>query len=278
MVFRREAKRRLFEPCDRDIWGFFLISFKKFDCLIVRSATTVSNDVLKSGVEEHKLKLVARAGTGVDNIDVPRATENGVLVMNAVGSNTISAAELTCAMIMNLARRLPQANMSMKEGKWERSKFQGIELFGKTLAIIGLGRIGKEVSIRMKSFGMNVIGYDPIINAQQASEMGVEFKALDEIWPVADFITIHVPLMPETKGFINESVFAKCKKGFRIINCARGGIIDEADLLKALTSGQCAGAGIDVFAEVCRLEQLLLSSKALLSSLNRNLSHSAFSF
>lgn len=222
---------------------------KKFDCLIVRSATTVSNDVLKSGVEEHKLKLVARAGTGVDNIDVPRATENGVLVMNAVGSNTISAAELTCAMIMNLARRLPQANMSMKEGKWERSKFQGIELFGKTLAIIGLGRIGKEVSIRMKSFGMNVIGYDPIINAQQAAEMGVEFKSLEEIWPVADFITIHVPLMPETKGFINESVFAKCKKGFRIINCARGGIIDEADLVKALTSGQCAGAGIDVFAE-----------------------------
>ena len=239
----------------------------------MRSATTVSSDVLKSGVEERNLKLVARAGTGVDNIDVSRATENGVLVMNAVGSNTISAAELTCAMIMNLARRLPQANMSMKEGKWERSKFQGIELFGKTLAIIGLGRIGKEVCIRMKSFGMHVIGYDPIMTAQQAADMGVEFKALDEIWPVADFITIHVPLMPETKGFINESVFNKCKKGFRIINCARGGIIDEADLVKALANGHCAGAGIDVFAEVWFdfSELFAFSSQAFLTSLTSTL-------
>jgi len=218
---------------------------KKYDCLIVRSATQVGSDILKSGASN--LKLIARAGTGVDNIDVDKATELGILVMNAVGSNTISAAELTCAMIVNLARRLPQANQSMKEHKWERSKFLGIELFNKTLAIIGLGRVGREVSNRMKAFGMNVIGYDPIVNEQQANQMGIQFKQLDEIWPVADFISIHVPLMPETKNLVDQVVLSKCKTGFKIINCARGGIIHEDHLLKALESGHCGGAGIDVF-------------------------------
>jgi len=218
---------------------------KKYDCLIVRSATQVGSDILKSGASN--LKLIARAGTGVDNIDVDKATELGILVMNAVGSNTISAAELTCAMIVNLARRLPQANQSMKEHKWERSKFLGIELFNKTLAIIGLGRVGREVSNRMKAFGMNVIGYDPIVNEQQATQMGIQFKQLDEIWPVADFISIHVPLMPETKNLVDQVVLSKCKTGFKIINCARGGIIHEDHLLKALESGHCGGAGIDVF-------------------------------
>lgn len=220
---------------------------KKYECLIVRSATQVTADILSGAASS--LKLVARAGTGVDNIDVPKATDHGILVMNAVGSNTISAAELTCAMLMNLARRVPQANQSLREGKWERSKFVGCELFGKTLAIIGLGRIGREVSTRMKSFGMRVIGYDPLISADQAAKMGIEFMQLSEIWPLADFISIHVPLMEETKNLLNENVFAKCKKGFRVVNCARGGIINETDLLKALNDGTCAGAGIDVFSE-----------------------------
>lgn len=216
---------------------------------MVRSATKVTKDILSSG--ENNLKLIARAGTGVDNIDVEAATKLGMLVMNAVGSNTISAAELTCAMILNLARNLPLANQSMKEGKWERSKFMGTELFGKTLAIVGLGRIGKEVGVRMRAFGMKTIGYDPIVSAADAAANNIEFKQLDEIWPLADYITIHVPLLPETKNLFNSDVFAKCKKGFRIINCARGGIVDEAALVDALKSGQCAGAGLDVFSEVC---------------------------
>lgn len=215
--------------------------------MIVRSATQVTSEILTNG--STSLKLVARAGTGVDNIDVPKATDCGILVMNAVGSNTISAAELTCAMIMNLARRVPQANQSMREGKWERSKFMGCELFGKTLAILGLGRIGREVSTRMKSFGMRTIGYDPLVTREQATTMGIEFMELDEIWPQADFISIHVPLMPETKDLLSESVFKKCKTGFRVINCARGGIVNEADLLKALNDGSCSGAAIDVFSE-----------------------------
>lgn len=196
------------------------------------------------------LKLVARAGTGVDNIDVGAASELGVLVMNAVGSNTISAAELTCAMISSLARNLSLADRSMKDGKWERSKFMGTELYGKTLAILGLGRIGREVAVRMQAFGMKVIGYDPIVTAEDAAKFNIEFKSLEDIWPVADYISIHVPLMPETKDLINAGVLAKCKRGFRLVNCARGGIVQEADLLEAIKSGQCAGAGLDVFSEV----------------------------
>jgi D-3-phosphoglycerate dehydrogenase len=156
--------------------------------LIVRSATKVTSDVLASGAAN--LKLVARAGTGVDNIDVDAATEKGILVMNAVGSNTISAAELTCAMISSLARHVPQANASMKEGKWERSKFSGSELYGKTLAIVGLGRIGREVAIRMRSFGMNIIGFDPMVKPDDAKSFNIEFMQLDDIWPLADYISI----------------------------------------------------------------------------------------
>jgi D-3-phosphoglycerate dehydrogenase len=157
--------------------------------LIVRSATKVTADILASGASA-SLKLVARAGTGVDNIDVDAASEKGVLVMNAVGSNTISAAELTCAMISGLARHLPQANASMREGKWERAKFSGTELFGKTLAIVGMGRIGREVSTRMRAFGMHIIGYDPMVHPEEAKNHNIEFKELREIWPIDDYISI----------------------------------------------------------------------------------------
>lgn len=220
---------------------------KNYDCLVVRSATKVTSEVLTSGAGN--LKLVARAGTGVDNIDVNVATEKGILVMNALGSNTISAAELTCAMISGLARHLPQANMSMKEGKWERSKFLGTELYGKTLAIVGLGRIGREVATRMRSFGMEIIGYDPMISPADAEKNNIKFMELNDLWPVADYITIHVPMMESTKNLCNKDVFAKCKKGFKLINCARGGIVNEADLLAALNDERCGGAALDVFEQ-----------------------------
>jgi len=224
-----------------------LNEIKNYDCLVVRSATKVTADVLSSGAKN--LKLVARAGTGVDNIDVNAATSMGILVMNAVGSNTISAAELTCAMISSIARHLPQANASMREGKWERTKFLGTELYGKTLAVIGLGRIGREVATRMRSFGMRIIGYDPIVTAEDAAKHNIEFFSLDQIWPLADYITIHVPLMDETKNLVNSQVLSQCRKGFKLINCARGGIVDEKALLESLNSGHCGGAGLDVFEE-----------------------------
>jgi D-3-phosphoglycerate dehydrogenase / 2-oxoglutarate reductase len=229
--------------------------FKNYDCLIVRSATKVTANVLESG--KRNLKLVARAGTGIDNIDLEAASSLGVLVMNAVGSNTLSATELTCSLIMSLARRIPQANSSMKARKWERSKFMGSELAGKTLAIIGLGRIGKEVSYRMKAFGMHIIGYDPIVSADEAAKHQIEFKQLEDIWPQADFITIHVPLLKETQNLIGKETLEKCKKGFRLINCARGGIIDEAALLNSLESEHCHGAALDVYAEVYIFEYFL---------------------
>jgi len=220
---------------------------RKYDCLVVRSATKVTADVLKSGADN--LKLVARAGTGVDNIDVNAASDMGILVMNAMGSNTISAVELTCAMLLSLARSVPQANQTMKEGRWDRSKFLGTELFGKTLAVLGLGRIGREVATRMRAFGMNIIGYDPIITAQQAAGFNVEFRTLEQIWPDADYISVHVPLLKETENLINADVLNRCKKGVRIINCARGGIVDEDALLASLKNGHCAGAGLDVFRD-----------------------------
>ncbi|CAF0767982.1 unnamed protein product [Brachionus calyciflorus] len=220
---------------------------KNYDCLVVRSATKVTKEILNSAA--NNLKLVARAGTGVDNIDVASATDLNILVMNAVGSNTISAAELTCAMISSLARNLPLANQSMKDGKWERSKFMGTELYGKTLAVLGLGRIGREVASRMRAFGMRIIGYDPLVKPEDAAQWNIEAMSLEQIWPLADYITIHVPLLPETKNLLNTEVMSKCKKGFRLVNCARGGIVEENDLLQALNSGQCAGAALDVFAE-----------------------------
>ncbi|XP_064613941.1 LOW QUALITY PROTEIN: D-3-phosphoglycerate dehydrogenase-like [Liolophura sinensis] len=218
----------------------------KYDGLIVRSATKVTADVLAAATN---LKIIGRAGTGVDNIDCNLATKKGIIVMNTPGGNTLSAAEHTCAMICSLSREIPQAVASVKDGRWERKKFMGSELYGKTLGIIGLGRIGKEVAIRMQSFGMTTIGFDPIIPAEVSVEFNVEWLPLDQIWPRADYITVHTPLIPATTNLINEKVFAACKKGVRVINVARGGIIDEVALLKALESRQCGGAGLDVYVE-----------------------------
>jgi D-3-phosphoglycerate dehydrogenase len=224
-----------------------LASIKNYDGLIVRSETKVTAEVLEAA--GGKLKIVGRAGTGVDNVDVPVASKKGILVMNTPGGNTLSAAEHTCVLIASMARNVPQACASLKTGAWDRKAYSGNELYGKTLAILGLGRIGKEVAIRMQSYGMKTIGYDPIIPAHVSAEFGVESMSLDKIWPLADYITVHTPLIPETKHLINDEVFAKCKKGVRVVNVARGGIIDEQALLRNLKSGQCGGAGLDVFVE-----------------------------
>ncbi|MBI3085544.1 MAG: phosphoglycerate dehydrogenase, partial [candidate division NC10 bacterium] len=216
------------------------------DALIVRSASRVTADLLAAAP---RLKVVGRAGVGVDNVDVEAATARGVVVMNTPGGNTISAAEHTLSMLMSLAKHIPQATASMKSGKWEKGKFLSVELSGKILGIIGLGRIGGEVARRAKGFNMRVLAYDPFISAEAAQALGVELVDLPELYPQADFITIHTPLTPETRNLIAAPTIAQMKDGVRIVNCARGGIVNEADLYAALVSGKVAGAALDVFAE-----------------------------
>ncbi|XP_043820518.1 D-3-phosphoglycerate dehydrogenase-like isoform X2 [Dromiciops gliroides] len=234
------------------------------DCegLIVRSGTKVTSDVINTA---EKLRVVGRAGTGVDNVDLEAATRKGVLVLNTPSGNSISAAELTCGMIMCLARQIPQATASMKDGKWERKKFMGIELYGKTLGILGLGRIGREVATRMQSFGMKTVGYDPIISPEVLASFGVQQLPLEQIWPLCDFITVHTPLLPSTTGLLNDNTFAQCKKGVRVVNCARGGIVDEGALLRALQSGQCGGAALDVFTEEPPRDLALVNHEKVIS-------------
>ncbi|XP_053326867.1 D-3-phosphoglycerate dehydrogenase [Spea bombifrons] len=235
---------------------------KDYDGLIVRSATKVGADVLQAG---SRLKVVGRAGTGVDNVDVEAATKNGVIVMNTPTGNSISAAELTCGLILSLSRQIPQAAASMKEGRWDRKKFMGSELHGKTLGVLGLGRIGKEVAVRMQAFQMKTIGYDPVIPPEVTAEFGVQQFALEEIWEQCDYITVHTPLLPSTTGLINDEAFSRCKRGVRVINCARGGIIDEEALLRALESGQCGGAGLDVFTEEPPRDKALVNHPLVIS-------------
>lgn len=223
-----------------------IADIKNYDGLVVRSATKVTAAVINAA---DNLKIIGRAGTGVDNVDVEAATRKSIIVMNTPSGNTISAAELTCALLISLSRHVPQAAMSMKQGKWDRKKFMGAELYGKVLGIVGLGRIGKEVASRMQSFGMKTIGYDPITPPEVTAGWGVQQMSLEELWPQCDYITVHTPLMPSTVGLLNDETFGKCKKGVKVVNCARGGIIDESALLRALQSGQCGGAGLDVFVE-----------------------------
>ncbi|XP_054644197.1 D-3-phosphoglycerate dehydrogenase [Dunckerocampus dactyliophorus] len=239
-----------------------IAEIKDYDGLVVRSATKVTADVINAAAN---LKLIGRAGTGVDNVDVEAATRKGVIVMNTPSGNTISAAELTCALLMSLSRNVPQAAMSMRAGNWDRKKFMGAELFGKVLGIVGLGRIGKEVSHRMQSFGMKTIGYDPITPPEVSASWGVQQMSLEQLWPLCDFITVHTPLMPSTVGLLNDETFAKCKRGVKVVNCARGGIIDEAALLRALESGQCGGAGLDVFVEEPPQDRSLINHPNVIS-------------
>lgn len=215
-----------------------------YDAIIVRSATKLTAEILGNA---RKLKVVGRAGIGVDNIDVESATKHGVVVMNTPGGNSITTAEHTIAMLFSVARKIPQATVSVKAGKWEKSKFEGVELYNKTIGIIGLGNIGSIVADRCMGLKMRVIGYDPFIKPDKAKELGVELVSLDELYSRVDIITVHVPLSKDTKGLINKETISKMKNGVIILNCARGGIVNEADLIEALKSGKVAGAGLDVF-------------------------------
>ena len=215
-----------------------------YDALVIRSVTKVSEDIIAAA---KKLKVIGRAGVGVDNINVEKATNAGIVVMNTPGGNTISTAEHVFCLMMALSRNIPQANYSMKAGHWDRTKYVGIELRGKTLGILGLGNVGQVVAQRAVAFKMNVLGVDPFISKEMAQRLGVELTTLDEIWARADYITLHTPLNESTYHLVNAETLAKCKDGVRIINCARGGIVSEEDLLKAIESGKVAGAALDVY-------------------------------
>ncbi|WP_018661577.1 phosphoglycerate dehydrogenase [Heyndrickxia acidiproducens] len=215
-----------------------------YDGLIVRNQTKVTKEIIQAA---GNLRVIARAGVGVDNIDIDAATRKGIIVVNSPGGNTISATEHTMAMMLSLSRNIPQAHHSASQGKWEREKFKGVELFKKTLGIIGMGKIGTEVAKRAKAFEMSIIGYDPYLTEERASKLGVTKGSLDEIAEQADFITLHTPLIKETRHIIDEAFLAKTKKGVRIINCARGGLVNEQALLQAIEDGHVAGAALDVF-------------------------------
>ncbi len=226
--------------------GALLTAIKGYDGLIVRSATQVTSKVIEAA---ERLKVIGRAGSGLDNIDLASATKRGIVVMNTPGGNTVTTAEHTMALIFSLVRAIPEAAASTKSGKWEKNRFMGIELYHKTLGIIGAGQIGSYVAKLAQGAQMQVIAYDPYLSPESARKMGVEPVTLDELYQQADIITIHAPLTPETRSLIHADSISKMKDGVRIINCARGGIVNEQDLYKALVSGKVAGAAMDVFEQ-----------------------------
>jgi D-3-phosphoglycerate dehydrogenase len=218
----------------------------EYEGLAVRGATKVTADVIAVA---DKLKVVGRAGTGLDNVDIKAASKRGIVVMNTPGGNTVTTAEHTLSMMMALARNIPQASASMKQGQWEKKKFSGTEILNKTLGIVGLGKIGAVVADRALALGMNVMAYDPFLSEDQAKQMGVKCSSLDEVFKEADFITLHVPLTEDTRNLINTKNIAKMKNGVRIVNCSRGPVVNEDDLAEAIESGKVAGAAIDVYAK-----------------------------
>ncbi|GHT51468.1 hypothetical protein AGMMS49990_05820 [Endomicrobiia bacterium] len=219
---------------------------KCYDGLLIRSEVKVTADIIEAA---QNLKFIGRAGTGVDNVDKDAATKKNIIVANVPGGNTISAAEHTIGLMLSLARQIPEAYKSLKNKKWDRKNFVGTELFGKTLGLIGLGRIGTEVAKRMSSFEMKVIAYDPFAKPESAKNNGIELKSLDDVFSQADYISIHSPLNDTTRGMINVDAIKKMKDGVKIINCARGPIINEKDLSDAIKSGKVSGAAVDVFAK-----------------------------
>lgn len=223
-----------------------LARIEGMDALMIRSASTVSADIVERA---SRLKIVGRAGVGTDNIDVGAATQKGIIVVNSPEGNTIAASEHAIGMLMALARHIPEGDTSMKAGQWIRGKLIGVEVFGKTLGVIGLGRIGRRVARAFLSMGMKVNVFDPFLSKAMAEELGVQSVSLDEILEKSDFITIHAPKTPETQNLLNAEAFARCKRGVRIVNCARGGIVDEAALAEAIRKGQVAGAAVDVFTQ-----------------------------
>ncbi|MEP6699080.1 MAG: phosphoglycerate dehydrogenase [Verrucomicrobiota bacterium] len=216
-----------------------------FSAVVVRSQTKITAPIINAGA---RLRAIGRAGVGIDNVDVEAATRRGVIVMNAPGGNTISTAEHAFSLLLCVARKIPQADATLRGGKWDRKNFEGVELYNKSLGIVGMGRIGSELSRRAIAFGMRVVAYDPYLSATRARTLQVELiEELDDLLPAADFITLHTPLTPETHHLLNAARLAKTKRGVRVINCARGGLIDETALAEALQSGHVAAAALDVF-------------------------------
>ncbi|WP_017305435.1 phosphoglycerate dehydrogenase [Spirulina subsalsa] len=218
----------------------------EYDALMIRSGTRVTQEVIEAGTQ---LKIVGRAGVGVDNVDIPAATRRGVVVVNSPEGNTTAAAEHALAMMLSLSRYVPEANLSVKAGKWDRKSFVGAEVYKKTLGVVGLGKIGSHVATVAKALGMKLLAYDPFISAERAEQLGCRLVDLDILFQEADYITLHVPKTPETTNLIGEEAIAKMKPTTRIINCSRGGIVDEEVLGKALKEGRIAGAALDVFNE-----------------------------
>lgn len=244
----RLREKRTFEAtqkfgmCEEDL----ISSIPEYDALIIRSETKVTDSVINAAP---RLKVIGRAGVGLDNVDIEAATRKGIVVMNTPGGNTVSAAEHTISMILALSRNIPQANASLKEGRWDRKKFQGTEVYGKTLGIVGLGRVGSEVARRAQGLEMKVIACDPLISKQRVQELGIGLFNLEQLLPQVDYLSLHTPLTPQTRNLIGEREISLMKEGARIINCARGGIIDEEALYRALKEGKLKGAALDVFEE-----------------------------
>jgi len=231
--------------------------------IIVRSATKVTAEVIRNG---KNLKVIGRAGAGIDNIDVNAATESGIAVLNAADGNTISVVEFTFGLMLALSRQIPSAHISMLERRWDRTLFKGVELYGKVLGIVGLGKIGLEVAKRAQAFEMKTMAFDPLIESGVFESAGVEQHDLKEIFRLSDYVTVHVPLNKHTKNLVGPEHFENCKQGLRLINAARGGVVDEAALYQALKSGRLAGAAIDVFEKEPPGENPLISLKNVITT------------
>ncbi|WP_339909081.1 phosphoglycerate dehydrogenase [Symmachiella dynata] len=239
-------------------------ALKEADGIIIRSATKLTPELLK---DQPRLKVVVRAGVGVDNINLPAATREGIVVMNTPAGNTTSTAEHTVAMMMALSRNIAPAAASMSAGRWDRKLYTGTQLSGKTLGIVGLGRIGLSVAKRAQGLEMKIVGYDPFLSAERAAELGIELhRDIDDLVPLCDYLTVHTPLTDETRGIINAARLAKMRKGVRIINCARGGIVDENDLANAIEAGQVGGAALDVFTSEPPTDDRLVKLPQVLST------------
>jgi len=234
-----------------------------YDAIIIRSETKLKADLIEAG---RRLKVIGRAGIGLDNVDLPAATKKGVVVMNTPQENAIAAAEHTIAMILSISRKIPQATASMKAGKWEKKKFMGVELYTKTLGLIGIGVIGTIVADRARGLKMKVIGYDPYLSKEVAEKKGVDTVSLDELLERSDFISIHTPLTDETRSLIDKKAFSKMKKGVIVVNCARGGIVNEKDLHEAIQEGKVAGAALDVFEKEPSIGNPLLELEGVIST------------
>ena len=259
-VFRDEPE---FEIVTSEQMGEVMTAVREADALVVRSATDVNAKLIDAA---QKLRAIGRAGVGVDNVDTEAATRKGIVVMNTPGANAIAVAEHTLGLMLSLARFIPRADQSTRAGKWEKKSLQGTELRGKTLGIVGLGRVGVEVARRAKAFAMKVIAYDPFVSQQLARDLEIELAALDLLYAASDYISLHVGLTPQTEGMINHAALAKMKKGVRLVNCARGELIDDAALLQALNSGHVAGAALDVFTQEPPKENPLLAAPNVIAT------------